>query len=50
MGISTRQKHFKTYVVLAANYASLILSFLEEPAKVLGGIWIIPCLWEGKVM
>jgi len=30
MGIDTRRKHFKIYVGLAANFASLVLSSLAE--------------------
>lgn len=36
-------------MVLAANF-QLILSSLDELAKVLGGIWITPCSQEGKGM
>lgn len=50
MGIGARWKHFKIYVVLAANFALLILLSLEELAKVLEGIQTILCLWEENGM
>lgn len=50
MGIGARWKHFKIYVELTANFALLILPSLEGLVKVLGGIWIVLSLWEGKGM
>lgn len=50
MGIGARWKHFKICVELTANFALLILPSLEGFVKVLGGIWIVLCLWEGKEM
>lgn len=50
MGIGARWKHFKIYVELTANFALLIFPSLEGVVKVLGGIWIVLCLWEGRGM